>query len=125
MLTACPEAYGVTFWQPEHAHVALLPMAMHALSNHMCVAEAVHLCVFPSASWAACSQLPVNVQVVPFGEADPEELYTLSSQGVTQHCGVVRCDFTSLAQWGREMLLFNGLKRLHIFGQYKLWKNLK
>ena len=44
LLAACPGACGVVFCHPEHAHVALLPMARAAVSNHMYVISAIHPC---------------------------------------------------------------------------------
>ena len=42
LLAACPGACGVVFCHPEHARVALLPMARAAVSNHMYVIAAIH-----------------------------------------------------------------------------------
>jgi hypothetical protein len=36
-----------------------------------------------------------------------------------------KADFTSLDQWERELQLYNAIKALPVFKQYKEWKNFK
>ncbi len=60
-----------------------------------------------------------------FSEADSEELYTLSARGVTQHRGGSISEFATLDQWERELSLFNALRRLAVFRQFRSWKHIR
>ena len=40
-------------------------------------------------------------------------------------CAGTKADFTSLDQWERELQLYNAIKALPVFKQYKEWKNFK
>ena len=52
---------------------------------------------------------------------DPNYYFTLSKEGVTQYSNKTS-QFTSLAQWHREYLLFHRISSIRFFRLYKRWK---
>ena len=70
------------------------------------------------------SGMAYDLDVVDYADLNEEDYYTLSTTGITHFLGT-SSDFTPLAQWEREYLLFNKMRRKKFFAQYRMWKNFK
>ncbi|OMJ81675.1 hypothetical protein SteCoe_17784 [Stentor coeruleus] len=62
-----------------------------------------------------------DFQLVPFSKKN-EEYLTISSRGIT-HFTSGGASFLSLEEWEREYKLYQRLKEISFFKQYKKWKN--
>ncbi|CAG9323486.1 unnamed protein product [Blepharisma stoltei] len=63
-----------------------------------------------------------DFELVPFKKKNPNEYLTISSRGVT-HFISGEAYFLSLEEWEREYKLYQRLKEIRFFKQYKKWKN--
>lgn len=67
-----------------------------------------------------CLLLPL--QEVPYQEADPDELYTISAKGVTVVRSGAGAELTDPARWKREAAMFQQLKQRPMFRTFSSWK---
>ena len=63
-----------------------------------------------------------DFQLVPFNKKN-EEYLTISSRGITHFTKGGGAYFLSLEEWEREYKLYQRLKEISFFKQYKKWKN--
>ena len=61
-------------------------------------------------------------QEVPYQEADPGELYTISARGVTVVRSGAGAELTDPLRWKREAALFHQLKQRPMFRTFSSWK---
>ena len=65
---------------------------------------------------------PYALEMVPFNAVDPGNFYTMSVHGITHFVDGSNADFTTLDQWEREYQLFDAMRRLNVFKQFRKWK---
>ncbi|CBH18135.1 dynein heavy chain, putative [Trypanosoma brucei gambiense DAL972] len=65
---------------------------------------------------------PYDLQVVSHRDVDPSHYYTVSAAGVTKFSGH-EAEFIELHTWERDCRVFNQLRELDVFREYKKWKS--
>lgn len=65
------------------------------------------------------------VQIVPFPEADRDEIYTMSAEGVTLRFANHTAELTELHQWQEERRCFLLLKQKKLFSHFWMWKGFR
>ncbi|CAG9317056.1 unnamed protein product [Blepharisma stoltei] len=63
-----------------------------------------------------------DLEFVSFNERNQNEYFTISSRGIT-HFSHGDISFLTLEEWEREYLMYQKLKKIAFFKQYKLWKD--
>lgn len=87
-------------------------------SSVMSVTKGFH-CFFRG----SCSGLRLHAQMVPYQEADPQELYTLSPKGITLTWADGQgSDLTPPQRWEKECTMFRRLKRQRLFRDFHGYK---
>ncbi|KAF5218447.1 dynein heavy chain [Trypanosoma cruzi] len=65
---------------------------------------------------------PYDLQAVSHKDIDPMHYYTVSAAGVTKFSGH-EAEFIELHTWERDCRIFNQLRQLEVFRDYKKWKS--
>ncbi|KAH9600450.1 Dynein heavy chain AAA lid domain [Trypanosoma melophagium] len=65
---------------------------------------------------------PYDLQVVSHKDIDPSNYYTISATGVTKFSRN-EVEFIELQTWERDCRIFNQLRELDVFRNYKKWKS--
>nr|CCC95695.1 unnamed protein product [Trypanosoma congolense IL3000] len=65
---------------------------------------------------------PYDLQVVSHKDIDPSHYYTVSAAGVTKFSGH-EAEFIEIQTWERDCRIFNQLRKLNVFCEYKKWKS--
>jgi dynein heavy chain len=65
---------------------------------------------------------PYDFEFVNYNKRNPNEYLTISSRGVTYFLNGV-AEFITIEEWHREYMVYQKLKDIPFFKQYKLWKN--
>lgn len=65
---------------------------------------------------------PYDFEFVTYQKRDPNQYLTISSRGVTYFMNGTT-EFLTLEEWDREYKLYQHLKKINFFKQYKKWKN--
>ena len=65
------------------------------------------------------------MQIVSFSEADRNEIYTLSAEGVTLRFANHTAELTELHRWHNERRCFMLLKKRKLFSHFWMWKGFR
>ncbi|KAH8608939.1 putative Dynein heavy chain N terminal region 2 domain1 [Trypanosoma vivax] len=99
-------------------HVSAIPRYTKVRSN--APNEFTYLVMRPRG--IRCPYNPYDLQVVSHRDINPAHYYTVSAAGVTKFSGH-EAEFIQLQTWERDCHIFNQLRELDVFREYKKWKS--
>jgi hypothetical protein len=65
--------------------------------------------------------LSIN-RIVNFADCNKEEYFSISNEGVCHYNVQEEIEFTELARWKHEYIIYSKLKKLSVFANFRRWK---
>ena len=63
-----------------------------------------------------------SYRIVNFNDCNKEEYFSISAEGVCHYVVQEEIEFTPLARWEQEYVLYSKLKKLSVFANFRRWK---
>lgn len=109
---------GASFEAPKNLGTMAPPEILRYIKNHL---RDGFMYMMPAHAWTSTLYHPYDLRIVPHGQIDHENFYTISAQGV-QHVREGIAEFTPLHIWAAEYDAFIRVRQMKFFKQFRLWK---